>query len=85
VILVEIRCKVRGCGALLATVTAVPPPDTQWTPVPVCRYHGRPWAGLLGLPMRLARARGARWQVSAPVSTDLIRDAIRTGQPVLFV
>ena len=83
-ILVEIRCRARGCGHLLAAVDAVPDDWSATMTIPACPRHGGArwtWPRMLkarrgGLPTQVT--------VGLRLAVEQLRPAIvearRTGQ-----
>jgi hypothetical protein len=94
VIVGEVRCRVRGCGALLAAIDS----DLPWTPAVASRSIGPPPLGAQylrvipcarhgGVDYLLQRARRdqeAELTLTLRVPVCDLRDAIRRGTP-LFV
>lgn len=75
--LVEIRCRARGCGALLATVDQVPGDWSGHVELEMCPRHGA------GAPVlaRLLRMRGrASWRRVRRVSYQRLRPAVERAR-----
>jgi hypothetical protein len=76
VILVQVRCKARGCGKLLASITAPPADYSGWLLIPECRKHGKAHAMLAR-----RRERGENWEdLALPVPWETLRPAVHLSE-----